>query len=79
MNMKRTTIMMPDDLKIRAVKRADSLGISLAEFIRDSLERNLKSDKAVIFADPYLGDDGVYNGDIPSDLAQNHDTYLYGD
>ena len=77
--MKRTTIMMPDDLKIRAVKRADSLGISLGEFIRDSLERNLKSDNLVIFVDTYLGDDAVYDGDAPTDLAQNHDKYLYGD
>ena len=77
--MKRTTIMMPDDLKIRAAKRADSMGISLGEFIRDSLERNLKSENAVIFDDPYIGDDAVYDGDTPRDLAHNHDTYLYGD
>ena len=77
--MKRTTIMIPDDLKIRAAKRADSLGISLGEFIRDSLERNLKSDNVVIFDDPYIGDDAVYDGDTPRDLSQNHDKYLYGD
>lgn len=77
--MKRTTIMMPEDLKIRAAKRADSLGVSLGEFIRDSLERNLKSDNVIIFDDPYLGDDAVYDGDTPIDLSQNHDKYLYGD
>ena len=77
--MKRTTIMMPDDLKIRAAKRADSLGISLGEFIRDSLERNLKLNNVVIFDDPYISDNSVYDGDTPRDLAQNHDKYLYGD
>ena len=77
--MKRTTIMMPEDLKIRAAKRADTLGVSLGEFIRDSLERILKSDNVIIFDDPYLGDDAVYDGDTPIDLSQNHDKYLYGD
>ena len=77
--MKRTTVMIPDDLKIRAARRAHSLGVSLGEFIRDSLERNLKSDKAASLDDPYMADIAVYEGDIPLDIAQNHDKYLYGD
>ena len=44
--MKRTTIMIPEDLKIRATRRANAIGISLGEFIRESLEKALKSNPA---------------------------------
>ena len=77
--MKRTTIMIPEDLKIRAARRANAVGISLGGFIRESLERALNSDSKVALDDPYLSDNSVYEGDIPADLAQNHDKYLYGD
>ena len=77
--MKRTTIMIPEDLKIRAARRANAVGISLGGFIRESLERALNSDSKVALDDPYLSDNSVYEGNIPADLAQNHDKYLYGD
>ena len=75
--MKRTTVMIPDDLKIRAARRANSVGISLGGFIRESLERALRSDGNAALDDPYISDNSVYEGDIPTDLAQNHDKYLY--
>ena len=77
--MKRTTIMIPEDLKIRAARRANAVGISLGGFIRESLERALNSDSKVALDDSYLSDNSVYEGDMPADLAQNHDEYLYGD
>ncbi len=77
--MKRTTVMIPEDLKIRAALRANAVGISLGGFIRESLERALKSDDNVALDDPYMSDNSVYEGDIPADLAQNHDKYIYGD
>jgi hypothetical protein len=55
------------------------VGISLGGFIRESLERALKSDDNVALDDPYMSDNSVYEGDIPADLAQNHDKYIYGD
>jgi len=77
--MKRTTVMIPEDLKIRAARRANAVGISLGGFIRESLERALKSDSNVALDDPYMSDNIIYEGDIPVDLTQNHDNYLYGD
>jgi hypothetical protein len=77
--MKRTTVMIPQDLKIRAARRASSVGISLGELIRESLERALNSDFAELLDDPFLTDNAVYEGDTPIDLAQDHDKYLYGD
>ncbi len=77
--MKRTTVMIPEDLKIRATRRANSVGISFGEFIRESLERALKYDTAGTLDDPFLTDNAIYEGDTPVDLAQNHDKFLYGD
>ncbi len=75
--MKRTTVILPEELKIRAAKRANSVGLSLGGFIRDSLERALKSNSAGTLDDPFLTDNAVYEGDTEVDLAQNHDLYLY--
>jgi hypothetical protein len=74
--MKRTTVMIPDDLKIRAANRAQSEGISLGEFIRTSLEKALRDASREYPDDPFLADGCVYEEDTPSDLAQNHDKYL---
>ena len=76
--MKRTTVMIPEDLKIRATRKAYAEGISLGGFIRESLEKALRSDENELIEDPYMSDDSVYEGDIPADLAKNHDEYLYG-
>ena len=71
--------MILEDLKILAIRRANAVALSLGGFIRESLERALKSDGKVALDDPYMSDNSVYEGDIPADLAQNHDKYLYGD
>jgi len=52
--MKRTTVMIPEDLKIRAARRANTAGLSLGGFIRESLEKALKSDAAGTLDDPFL-------------------------
>jgi hypothetical protein len=77
--MRRTTVMIPEDLKIRAARRANSTGLSLGGFIRESLERVLKSDAAGTLDDPFWADNAVYEGDAVVDLAKNHDIYLYGE
>jgi hypothetical protein len=77
--MKRTTVMIPDDLKIRASKHASSVGISLGEFIRESLEKALKSNPVGLLDDPFFSDNVVFEGDTPIDLALDHDKYLYED
>ena len=76
--MKRTTVMIPLDLKTRAERRANSEGLSLGAFIREALEKALKSNAAGTFDDPLLNDNAIYEGDTEADLAQNHDKYLYG-
>jgi hypothetical protein len=41
--MQSTTLILPDDLKARALYRANLMGLSLGEFIQESLENALKT------------------------------------
>lgn len=75
--MKRTTVMLPPDLKHRAEYLAREEGISLAELVREALEARLAQG---LQRDPFFSDHNVFGGtDIPEDLAENHDKYLYDD
>ena len=76
--MRRTTIMLPEDLKSRAVKYAQKRGLSMGELIRHALEM-LLSTKAEDSLDPFFSDTAVFRGKGPEDLVQNHDEYLYGE
>ena len=77
--MKRTTIMLPPELKNRASKRAHKLGISVGELIRWCLGAFLDRPEELSTEDPLLSDDAVYKGRIPPDLSARHDHYLYGE
>lgn len=70
--MIRTQITLDRELRNRARKRAGELGISLAEYIRRLLDRDLDrprvvSDPSVVFA---LGDSGG------SDVARSKDAMI---
>lgn len=78
--MLRTTLMIPPALKARAQQRARELGISVGELIRRALEAELSSSKSGSRSDdPLFTDQTVFDGESPSDLAENHDRYLYGE
>ena len=78
--MKRTTVMLPQDLKMRAIKCANMMGISLGEFMRESLETALSGTTEGPLADDSLfADSVVFHGKAPSNLAKRHDDYLYED
>jgi predicted DNA-binding protein len=74
--MNRTTIMIPQELKIRANNLARKRGISLGELIRETLEKlcanNIKKTR-----DPFFADEGIYTDKTPRDLSEKHDDYLY--
>ncbi|MEQ8222715.1 MAG: CopG family transcriptional regulator [Candidatus Eremiobacterota bacterium] len=76
--MKRTTVMLPEDLKIKAEQKAIQEGISLSELIRISLagyiKRSVEKSK-----DSFFSDKEIFYGDVPCDLSENHDIYLYGE
>ncbi|HET6878852.1 MAG TPA: hypothetical protein VFI31_01780 [Pirellulales bacterium] len=76
--MQRTTIMLPNDLRARAQRRARELGMSLGQFIRESLAAKLGGGENEA-EDPLFADDAAFAGEVPDDLARNHDRYLYND
>ena len=78
--MDRTTIMLPHDLKAKASKRANTMGISLGQYIREAIANSLEiHQKKVPIDDPLFSDDVVFHGKTPEDMAKNHDRYLYGE
>ncbi|MCP4680053.1 MAG: hypothetical protein GY854_32090 [Deltaproteobacteria bacterium] len=78
--MNRTTIMLPPELKIRAVEEAGRRGISLGELVRQSLEGQLiRAEQEKGVQDPLFAETELFCEPTPRDLADNHDDYLYGD
>lgn len=76
--MHRTTIMLPDDLRNRALRRAEELGVSLGELVRESLDSLLNRSRRPAADDPLFADNAVFRGESPDDLSENHDHHLYG-
>lgn len=76
--MHRTTIMLPEELRFRAHRRAREEGISMGELVRRALEETLSvAPPTGEGRDPLLDDTEVFQGETPEDLAKNHDAYLY--
>jgi hypothetical protein len=74
--MKRTTIMLPEALRRRALSRAKQKGVSLGELIRDSLDAALPAVTYDAEKDP-LFENVIYDGPAPADGSSEHDRYLY--
>ena len=77
--MKRTTIMLPPSLKLRAERQARKLNMSLGQFIREAIDARLSESKLSRSDDPLFSDKAVFDGEGPDDVALNHDRYLYED
>ncbi len=77
--MKRTTVMLPPELKARAERRAYELGVSFGELVRETLQGALESGEERRTDDPLFKDEAVYKGKTPKNLAERHDEYLYDD
>ncbi|MBI3272316.1 MAG: hypothetical protein HYZ53_25215 [Planctomycetes bacterium] len=76
--MHRTTIMLPGDLRTRALRQAKQRGVSLGELIRSALAARLATDRTPGDGDdPLYADQAVYRGPVPRDLSAKHDRYLY--
>ena len=77
MIMQKTTIMIPADLKTKAVRRARELHVSLGELIRHSLKMSIVKISGGKVNDSLFLDSRVFTDKAPSDLSKNHDQYLY--
>lgn len=73
MQMHRTTILLPSELRRRADHEAKALGITLSELIRRRLAEGVTEPvRPKFFARQ------PWSGPGPDDTAANHDAYLYG-
>jgi len=78
--MQRMTILLPSKLKAQAQRRAKERKVSVSDVVRESLEATLESaETGRRVADPLFTDEAVFSGEAPSNLARNHDRYLYED
>ncbi|MFO7905671.1 MAG: CopG family transcriptional regulator [Pirellulaceae bacterium] len=64
------------ELKAKIECEANDRGMSVPDFVRESLERAVAQKRS---EDPLFADTAVYSDDGPNDFASNHDEYLYGD
>ena len=77
----RTTIVLPPRLKQRATALARQRKVSFSEFVRQAVQKAVNetdqkpSSKA--HRDRFWTDIPVFNGPGPTDIALNHDKYLY--
>lgn len=77
--MKRTTILIPQDLRTRAGLHAQHMGISFGELVRLSLDAYLSNPSSAARKDSLFSDDEVFEGEVPYNLSTAHDGYLYGE
>jgi hypothetical protein len=77
--MKRTSVLLPPDLRNRADRRARQLGISFGELVRRALVRMLESAGTADGGDAFLADGAVHRGDAPDGASIHHDDHLYGE
>jgi hypothetical protein len=77
-SLKRTTVMLPSDLRRRAFRRARERGVSLGALIRESLDAAIPRTAQAAGDDPLFSDGAIFRGAAPRDLARHHDRYLYG-
>lgn len=75
--MHRTTVMIPEALKVRAQLFARERGLSFGELVRECLERRLDREAGADHVGDPLFSAPPWTGDTPSDLAKDHDRYLY--
>ena len=71
-----TQISLSPELKAKVEREAVARGMSLPDFVRESLEQAIARRSS---EDPLFSDTAVYRDDGPADFASNHDDYLYGD
>lgn len=77
--MHRTTIMLPRALKAKAERQAKRRGVSLGQYIREAVEKQVAAPEPSAPADDAFFNPPVFHDEGPADVADRHDDYLYGD
>jgi hypothetical protein len=73
--MHRTTILLPEELKRSAERKAQQEGVSLSELIRRGLSKDVQENAK----QPAFFARRPWGGSSPDDLSARHDDYLYGE
>ncbi|MCM3875939.1 MAG: hypothetical protein NEA02_05915 [Thermoanaerobaculia bacterium] len=76
-SMRRTTVMLPADLRRRAFRRAKEQGVSFGVVVRDSLDAALPALEGTSGDDTLFADGAVWRARAPRALAREHDRFLY--
>lgn len=76
--MRRTTVMLPADLRRRAFRRAKEQGVSFGVVVRESLDAALPATGEAGRDDSLFADGEVWRGRAPASLSRDHDAFLYG-
>lgn len=71
-----TQVSLSPDLVARIEHAASVRGVSVSDFVRESVEVALAQKSA---SDPLFADNTVFRDEGSDDYASNHDEYLYGD
>lgn len=74
---KRTQVYFPRKLYAEVQKRAKAESKSMAEIVREAVEKYLSEKKIDWENDPIFKLEGICDSDV-EDLSINHDYYLYG-
>jgi hypothetical protein len=72
--MVNIVVPFPDELREKAEFAARERGLTLDEFVRRCVSSSVAQNRA---SDPLFADTEVFVGEAPTDLAENHDRYLY--
>jgi hypothetical protein len=75
--MVNITVSISEALRSQAESAASAHRLSLDEFVRQSLI--LKLNQGERASDPFFADTAVFSGEVPHDLSERHDDYLYGE
>ena len=54
-------------------------GTPFSELVRQAIESRLESSSPRVGDDPLFDDVPVFEGAVPPNLSEDHDTYLYGE
>jgi hypothetical protein len=71
-----THIPLSPEIKALIEREAAAQGLTFDEFLRQTLARGGRTNEA---KDRLFVDTAVYSDTGPSDTAENHDEYLYGE
>lgn len=75
--MHRTTILLPNPLRLKLAKEAEREHVSLGELIRRALEKYIVSKRSITAHDSFLSSQTVFDDEGPSNVADRHDEHLY--